>query len=800
MAIQDNNVIPLDSKLSFGDLKRSQALLESVRAITLRYLPTLLKRMLDNADDTLFELADKAESNLQQTHYFDAMRELRLQRQSLEEGFQSSLEAEFSRFLATPATSTAIIADTENSDNMSLVDESDLEESLAVSATIAKVKNRLSRELYAIEKRFAALAPTKTIYLDDVPIGPKAVCDAFRSSLTQFETDTSIKLIIYKLFEKYVASNLEPLYEEVNTLFVEAGVMPHLKMVIKAESHSQQRNTTRPTHKNSTEPNSYITPTTQSLENGAGYQHQNNETISSTLQQLITQQYSARTQHNHIDPIDIINALSTIQMRDARFEPFETVEQLKEALSAEIHTPIAGGRLGMVSPIDNDIIDIVAMLFDFILDDNNLPSTAKALLLRLQIPMLKVAIIDKDIFSKSQHPARRLLNKMAQAAMGIDEDVRIENSPLLQKIDYIVNRAINNDHDHTILFNELLTEFERFHSLSLIQEAKIEESNQKQYEKREKEKLTSAWVMDCIANRIKDKNLPKSVYEIISGPWRQVMVNTYLNHSDESTLWKEQLRFVDLLVWSVEPKKREADKKRLANIILELLITLQDGLNTIEMKQSEIDNLLESLEACHIASMRGEKNREKAANVRVKLDTSTPSVLEEMNEIDLALAEMQTQLDKMNSLEAMLNTPLLDMDDAITMANIHGNGSDDETNEAIEIDEITITSNTLHEKVEPQIDDKFWRQTLHLKTGEWITLVNDDGKKQHLRLVWKSDYLGECSFTNWKFKVVAEFSFNELANLFRTQKASLIETLPLFERAIDTIMNTLHQRTSAARN
>lgn len=811
MAIQDNNVVTLDSRLASGERRKAQVLLDDCRAITLRYLPELLKRMLDNADDTLFELADKAESNLLQTSYFEAMRELRLQRKALEDGFKLGIETEFKHFFISPTTAkTATPVDFGNADSMSLVDESDLEESLAISATIAKVNSRLARDLYAIEKRFAALAPTRAIDLDTIPIAPKAICEAFRDSLKLFEVDTSIKLIIYKLFDKYVSSNLAPLYEEINMLFIEAGILPQLRMTVKTQPHTR-RNSPLP-HSNGDE-DIFSTPTTQSLENGAGYHHSNNETVLGTLQQLLTQHRAATTQNqhlgsdsqkgngtaNHIDPIDLINALSAIQLRDARFESFESVDQLKEALSTEIRSSVANGRLGSVSSVDNDIIDIVAMLFDFILDDKNLPPIAKALLSRLQIPMLKVAISDKDFFSKKQHSARRLLNQMAQAAMGLDEEIRIDSSPLLQKIDYIVNRTLNDFHDNFTLFDELLLEFERFQSLAEVQESRSQASNQKQYESREKQKLTSAWVMECIANRIKDKNLPKPVYELIAGPWRQVMVQTYLNENEDSERWKEQLRFVDLLVWSIEPKKTEQDKKRLANTLIELLITLQDGLKGIDIEQGEMDRLLAALESCHMASMRGENYNAAAANIRVKLDTApSPTISDEMDEIDIALAEMQTQLNKMNKLEEMLNIPILDIDDEVTMTQIHGSSTLNNIDDGLDIEEITITSGLLHGKIEPLINDEFWQQTISLQTGQWFNLQNENGKNQRLRLVWKSDYLGECTFTNWKFKVVAELSFNELAARFRRGEASLIEALPLFERAIDTMMNTLHQRSAPA--
>ena len=71
---------------------------------------------------------------------------------------------------------------------------------------------------------------------------------------------------------------------------------------------------------------------------------------------------------------------------------------------------------------ESDAIDIVSMLFDFILGDKTLPDRLKALIARLQIPMVKVAILDDSFFSKNAHPARQLLNELAYAASGADED------------------------------------------------------------------------------------------------------------------------------------------------------------------------------------------------------------------------------------------------------------------------------------------------------------------------------------------------------------------------------------------
>ena len=52
-------------------------------------------------------------------------------------------------------------------------------------------------------------------------------------------------------------------------------------------------------------------------------------------------------------------------------------------------------------------IDLVGMLFEYMLSDEHLPDSVKALLSYLHTPFLKIAFIDKDFFEQPEHPARK---------------------------------------------------------------------------------------------------------------------------------------------------------------------------------------------------------------------------------------------------------------------------------------------------------------------------------------------------------------------------------------------------------
>ena len=68
--------------------------------------------------------------------------------------------------------------------------------------------------------------------------------------------------------------------------------------------------------------------------------------------------------------------------------------------------------------LESMTIELVAMLFDFIFETRDLPDGIKALLARLQIPVLKAAMLDGAFFAKKTHPSRLLVNALAEAGLG----------------------------------------------------------------------------------------------------------------------------------------------------------------------------------------------------------------------------------------------------------------------------------------------------------------------------------------------------------------------------------------------
>ena len=96
----DKKVVDIASRAPEANHDHVGGLLVAVREMTLKATANLVAELLDNVDDTLFDLAEKAESNASQTEYFDGMREVRKKRALVERVFLANVARGLSDFAA----------------------------------------------------------------------------------------------------------------------------------------------------------------------------------------------------------------------------------------------------------------------------------------------------------------------------------------------------------------------------------------------------------------------------------------------------------------------------------------------------------------------------------------------------------------------------------------------------------------------------------------------------------------------------------------------------------------------------
>jgi len=270
-----------------------------------------------------------------------------------------------------------------------------------------------------------------------------------------------------------------------------------------------------------------------------------------------------------------------------------------------------------IGQVEGDVINLVQMLFQFILDDRNLATPLKALIARLQIPMIKVALQDKTFFSRGGHPARKLLNEIATASLGWTTTDRGAEA-LFNKVESVVNRVLNDFDTDLNLFPDLLADFVAFierekHRAGLVLQRTIDAEDG-----RAKSESARAHVQKVIENLIAGRPLPDIGMKILHDSWSNVLFLMYLKHGDTSDEWRLGIDTAEQLVWSLGPAEQISDRQALLRQVPNLLKALREGLSKIGLNPHDMQQIFSELEREHLLRIKG-----KPAQVAdVSLDTA----------------------------------------------------------------------------------------------------------------------------------------------------------------------------------
>ena len=737
----DGKVVPLNKvtpeQAASSSLARLPVVLLQVRDKAAQQLKEALQTLFDNADDTLFEMADRAHNNTEQNIFFEAMRDLRLKRKSIERGFLDKFFEAFLR-LGQYEVNEPLIVPPVSFDKLALVHNDDLERTVAVEAMVSKVLSRDGFALGQLTTRLNTLIP-KRLSDEANPMGPTVLCDFFLQAGRSLGVEIKVKLIIFKLFEKYVLADADQLYAEANQLLIDNGILPELKAAPARRAADRATTSVRLTQGAE---EAVSIRASQKLE-------QDVQEVFAALQELlllvrgrVTPSNEANSETKPISSQDLLRLLSHMQQYvptpDAQ-DDFDLRNQLDQLLA---RVSMRSGKFRVVAVMDEDVINLIAMLFEFILDDRNLPDSLKALIGRLQIPMLKVAVLDKSFFSRGTHPARRLLNEIASAALGWggrDDNLR---DSLYLRVEHIVQRLLNDFVDDPAIFSELLADFLIFTNDERRRSELLEQRTRDAEEGRARAELARQRVQQELNQRLLGKTLPEVVVRLLEEAWSKVLLLTCLKHGEQSVEWSAGLAAMDDLVWSVELHSEADARQRLLDLVPGLLKSLRDGLTSAAFDPFATSEFFSQLEALHVQAFQHFARQQELQEDNLATPESTPEMVQVVEEIVLLAAGEQP-----------VGEPLVRLAD----------------------------------------DDVALLQVDTLRVGCWVEIHEEDDQAMRCKLATIIEPTGRYVFVNRRGMKVLEKTRMGLAVEFRRGAIRLLDDALLFDRALESVISNLRR-------
>ena len=247
------------------------------------------------------------------------------------------------------------------------------------------------------------------------------------------------------------------------------------------------------------------------------------------------------------------------------------------------------------TPAERATIELVALLFQAILQEERIPPAIRVWFARLQMPVLRVAVGEPDFFATDDHPARRLIDRMGSCVMGFSTSTAEIGDALEREIKRVVQVVEAYPDTGRRVFQTVLTEFEKFLDHYFEQENEVSKkgvSLAQQVEQRET--LAIQYTIE-LRKMLSEVPVQDGVRDFLFQVWADVLAVTGVRYGPQAEQTKAMKRAAADLIWSASAKVSREDRAEVIRRLPPLLKTLRDGMGHAGMSHERQDEHIRSL-------------------------------------------------------------------------------------------------------------------------------------------------------------------------------------------------------------
>ena len=523
---------------------RTQRLLNVIGPLCAQWLEPALRDCLDRFDKDLYEQIEHARSHQAQQHCVDSRAQLQMQRPAFMQAFADHLRNSFTHLGEVDQNARDALAHRP----LSLLTRTEHE----LTATLEKLAARGDAHhgllITELSYRFAVLVGAAPLEGAALPIGPAGLAEAMRNAIDILDLPSGHRLQLVQCFEQTVVLAAGPLYTVVNTQLQDDGLLPQLRPFAPPRAAP---GAARSAPAGEAQANA-------AAASDAGGAAQAPITVLETLRDLLAQHRTGAgggaAAGQVASPEELQTALGALQQHlaqvtDNASRELRSAQRLREELLLQLNAgKPAGAAPTQLSPEQDDTVELVAMLFEQIGKQLHEGPHARSVLEDLQLPMLRLAVTDRDFFDQREHPARRLLGVVADAANdwldGPDGDA---DQQLTARLSQLVERA-RQEPPSAGLYTSLLADIEH-HLAQLSRRAQAAERRHVEaMQGRERLDLARDRASELLAERYA-KHPPRGLLRaLLDRAWSDVLALTLLQHGEGSPAVAQRLRVTDELL------------------------------------------------------------------------------------------------------------------------------------------------------------------------------------------------------------------------------------------------------------
>jgi hypothetical protein len=277
---------------------------------------------------------------------------------------------------------------------------------------------------------------------------------------------------------------------------------------------------------------------------------------------------------------------------DAGVTPVNRIPWIRAAIASRVTEE--SGRSSM---------DVVGFLFDYIFRDPSLAPRFRMIFDQLQVPILKVALADPDFFADKTHPARRLIDELADAAIGADDDEDYGETllDLATSIktsicaEFVIDATVFERECRTL--NKFIDNWQKRTFLALQPQVEAGLAAESRDTDRSQVRM-------LIRDKLAGVEIPFDIRAFIGTVWADYLTRHRQTGGAGSDAYTAAVKVIDDLLWSIVAKERTGQKARLSKLVPPLVRSLRAGGAAVQVADEKMNRFLDTLYDLHIAAIK----------------------------------------------------------------------------------------------------------------------------------------------------------------------------------------------------
>jgi rhodanese-related sulfurtransferase len=547
------------------------------KSIFFQQLEQLIDNFSSRIDHEFGVQLGKNREKIPKEHYIKLLEYLRSVRKDIKQQYLTKVNANFDKGFSGVASNQNRQL---NLTQASLLKDDLLAENHQINSIISQCEHLFFEELTSLNKLIVPLQFRQAIVGSQNPLFPDRLIRTMVEVVTPLKLNTDSRIALYKAFEAHVFSQMGFIYSELVS-YCETKEPALLYKIGEAKPEMA------PAPVKVEQPNAEFGLLQQKLELWRQARFPSADAL------------IPATGNEFYEHFQIRHALQVLQQFGDDLGMDEKKQPLKIRVFKKLEQLSFDVKPKSLAKNDQDILDLVSLLFNEIERDELLQDNLKSNMLQLQSPLSAAVLGRYNIFTNLDNPVIKLLDGLFDASTFLNAD----QDDVQGRIAAAINKMTKEDGFEFAAWAAEADEFLAYLN-SQKQQSQADEGNTKQL-------MQNKYALDsirkniaiAIENSVKGKTLPATIGSFLRDVWSDVLLDAHMHKDEHPEQWDKSMQTMDELILSVLPPADENERKHILKLLPGLIAQLRQGLKQISYDKAAQSRFFKDLAVWHIILM-----------------------------------------------------------------------------------------------------------------------------------------------------------------------------------------------------